>query len=185
MTCGHAKMLLHLNRPGELSEKERERLRVHLSTCVACRQEFDAVGHSGLERFFSRLDGVEDIPVERNLADIMAAIDDLRSSGKRSSTSTERFFQFLLSPRFRYASATAAVTCLLTLILQGVFLVRDLSHIEAQMTTARTAMPLSLLPPSVSTRSLFYQWIGKDPHLIPLATAELGLRAKPPVPTNR
>jgi len=99
--------MLHLNRPGELSEREQKRLARHLASCGPCRELQKELQAS--RNTLTTLKNIEP-PVPGTLnAEILAAV-------RRADSRRESF----PAPRFRTALAG------ITLLLIGLFLVQQI-----------------------------------------------------------
>ena len=154
MTCRKARILIHLNRPGELSEKNFLALQNHLSTCVSCNEEMEYVRQTPLESPHLKLDTPDSIQVHRNVDRVLAAIRTLPASKTDAVTHPYRLGSMMLSRRVRYGTAVLAATCILAFLVQGVSVIYDASQVEEQLSTANTAEHSIILQLPASPRSL-------------------------------
>ncbi len=196
MTCRHATMLIHLNRPGDLSEGELRRLREHLARCVACQLETERVHQSPLEDSLPGRETLDDNRIDNGVAKVLQAIETLNPADSRHFASGTRLSHIILSPRFRLATSLATALCVLTFLVQGVLVMRDLSHIEATLSYAANVSRSSSLHPSFSSQSFLRQRMGMsedplqaiaksvDSRLMRVASSYLSIHAKQLIPTK-
>lgn len=120
-------------RDDEISLEERERLRIHLGTCVACAREAADVAamQRELGRVRDQLPAAAD-PMSR-VSRIMEAISDDRVTvhAMRTTSIIERSLQVLDVPAFRYAAAVLLIVIVGSGLWQGAEVMSEVEQFEA------------------------------------------------------
>jgi hypothetical protein len=135
MSCKRFQRMLHLNRPGELSENEAEELSQHLKTCPECSEEFRRI--QAADRILDLLRA--QVPVLAQPDDLVE--DVLSGIGRSPAEAVRRFndglpgwlIDLLLSPAVRFGTAGLAVFAVGLFMIQEVALLVSVNALEEKI----------------------------------------------------
>ena len=132
MSCGQYQRLLHLNRSGEISRHEAEKLRQHLRSCEKCSLELQRIERA--DGFIDRLGAFSPTPknLEKLTADILRRVR-AESTAPTSLSPLDRFLDSFLIPSVRYATVTIVLLVTMTFMTQLLVMMNNISNLEQRM----------------------------------------------------
>jgi hypothetical protein len=153
MMCKQYQQLLHLNRPGEISEHEAEDLRQHLLLCEECSLEYQRIRRA--DEFIDRLTSLS--PTPSDAGELTAAIlHRVRSEAapRRPLTPIDRIAEIFLQPLVRYAAVAVVLMITTTLAVQLLTTLNDIYALEQRMAKPRSNPAGSTPTYSVESKTL-------------------------------
>jgi hypothetical protein len=132
MSCERYQRLLHLNRSGEVSEKDADDLRQHLTHCELCSLEWRRIQRA--EEFLDPLRSFSPAPSNAGqlMADIMRRVRE-EASGEPTRNIVDRILDFFLIPSVRYSVVVVISFVGTAFVLQSLILLDDISNLENRM----------------------------------------------------
>ena len=132
MSCERYQRLLHLNRSGEISEKDADDLRQHLTHCEPCSLEWRRIQRA--EEFLDPLRSISPAPSNAGqlMADIMRRVRE-EASGEPARNIVDRVLDFFLIPTVRYSAVVVISFVGTAFVLQSLILLDDISNLENRM----------------------------------------------------
>lgn len=142
MSCKPYVKALHLNRPGELSKRQMQKLKRHLTACESCSELKKRIERA--ERAVAAYKKLEPpVPEPGRLAD--SAIQ-LVCAQKLSTQRTERSFSVFLDrltlPKVRFGLLVSAAVIVAAFFVQESVILSRLSHLEKKMTLNSNAFQI-------------------------------------------
>jgi hypothetical protein len=141
MKCTEARRLMHLNRPGELTEDESRELERHCAGCASCAAERENVRAS--ERFLERLRAFTPAPgsPEALTSSIMVRIRTEPRAERQARQKDVGQAGWLLdwilgwfyTPAFRYSSAIVIAVAVLAFVGEQLSIVNSVSNLESRL----------------------------------------------------
>ena len=132
MSCKQYQRLLHLNRSGEISEKDADDLRQHLTHCEHCSLEWRRIQRT--EEFLDPLRSFSPAPSNPGqlMADIMRRVRE-EASSEPARNIVDRVLDFFLIPGVRYSAVVVISFVGTAFVLQSFILLDDISNLENRM----------------------------------------------------
>ena len=165
MSCDRYRKMLHLNRSGELTEREAVELDKHLKTCRRCAQEREKIAQT--DPFLSRLRGftptVErpDELADRIIASVRQSSEATAHPGR--SSPLDRVLDYLSFPPIRYASVAFIVVAVGALLIQYFSLLQSVESLEETMADRSQMRPVPEVTYSVRVEDVRHL---ADPELL-------------------
>jgi anti-sigma factor RsiW len=153
MSCKRYQRLLHLNRSGEISQREADDLRQHLRLCEKCSLEFQRIQRA--DGFVGRLSSVSPSPVdpEKLTADILRRVR-AEASSPRPLNPLDQVVEIFMRPVIRFATVVIVLVITTTFAVQLVGTVNDVYALERRMETSRRDIASSTSGYSVQSKTL-------------------------------
>ena len=136
MSCEYYKKLLHLNRPGELTDWQQQKLQKHLRKCPEC---------SALMQKILKFDEVVTMYKEKKpvLSDPKVLTHNIIQEIKKPNVSEviekRSIFEYIQNifskSRFRYSAAAVASVLLLIFLTQQMYIVNKIGSLEAKISS--------------------------------------------------
>jgi hypothetical protein len=145
MSCTKYRRMLHLHRPGELSEREQANLARHLATCAACTAEQQEV--LAADRLFQQVRSMEPTAEGPDTITprVLAALER-RASPAQVKTKTSiatRLADMVFAPVTRYATVALATACIILFLAQSVATLRTVSTLDRSIAVRREGPKLA------------------------------------------
>jgi hypothetical protein len=141
MGCGWYRKMLQLNRPGELSAREAEKLARHLGSCPECSAEFKKI--QAVDRMVDKLRSRAPV-LEHPDAMLEAVLAEIRRPAAVRTSHQQfpgRLVELLLSPAARLGAASLAVFAIGLFMVQEVALLGSISALEEKVGGQRSRPP--------------------------------------------
>jgi hypothetical protein len=169
MKCEEARQLMQLNRPGELTPNEQDRLEQHCTHCPACAAKRERVLRADLT--FERLRAFTPSPRHPELltASIMREVRKDDSASRRDETVPwiDAILRWFEVPTVRYASALFVIVAFLGFVGQQFIIMDSVSDLEARL--ARGPQPQIRLAYAINLASVRKLRESRElEHLLPL-----------------
>ena len=162
MDCGKSHRLLHLNKEGELSTRERRRLAEHAQSCKSCALELQRIEQA--DKYIQRIILARpEVPRPKEFVDsVMEKVRQASITGNQSWSShlLQTILDFMVTPRARMATAALTVVALGTFAYQEISLLSGIRALEIKMAAAAGDRTAPTVLYSISSEE-----IRKDPVL--------------------
>lgn len=146
MKCTEARRLLHLSRPGELTEDESRELEQHCAGCTSCAAERESI--RAAERFMGRLRAFTPAPgrPEALTSSIMARIRTEPPRADRlarqkdvgqASWWLDWILGWFYTPALRYSSALVIAVAVLAFVGEQLSIVNSVSNLESRLASGQ------------------------------------------------
>ena len=134
MSCERYQRMLHLNRPGEISDSEAEELRQHLRLCERCTLELQRIERA--DGFIDRFGAYAPVPgdPEKLTSSILRRVR-AGSPAAPVLTPYDRFLDFFLIPSVRYSTVTIILVVTVAFMTQVLTMLDEISGLEERMTS--------------------------------------------------
>ena len=154
MKCEEARQLMQLNRPGELTPNEQDRLEQHCTHCPACAAKRERVLRADLT--FEQLRAFTPSPRHPELltASIMREVRKVESASRGDETVPwiDAILRWFEVPTVRYASALFVIVAFLGFVGQQFIIMDSVSDLEARL--ARGPQPQIRLAYAINLASV-------------------------------
>jgi hypothetical protein len=152
MGCENIQRLLHLNRPGELTARERQELESHLRSCPACAEEWQRIQQ--YEQQMSAARETPPVPADPQelTARVMSTIEEYPRRRPRFSLGTvvETWVRFLESATIRRTYAAVCLGLVVLFVIQHTLIARQVIDLERRMASGSPASTRSGLSYSIA-----------------------------------
>ena len=132
MNCKRYQPLLHLNRPGEISEADAAELRQHLTHCESCSLEWQRINNADKLLDPLRTYSPASPDAERLTIDILRRVRTT-TAVERSRSMVDRVLDLFLIPGIRYSAAAIILFVITAFAVQSWVLLDGISTLEEQL----------------------------------------------------